>query len=230
MLCDKYKGALIEAASSGATLAGSIAEHMSLCANCRETFAAAQSMFALVDAGLCSRANVAVPGNFDDRVGAALQGEAAQDRKGYSAVLGFGSLAAAAAMLVTILLTQNVKYGGKETAGNSVAENQLPASPHRPVVTGRAKRLGPGSPRKVYDRVNALRVSRESKRHDEPEVLVPQGQEELLVKYMEGMATRKARVTFSADLRHEPDMKPVEVPAIEISELVVKPLSDLSSN
>jgi hypothetical protein len=61
------------------------------------------------------------------------------------------------------------------------------------------------------------------------EVLVPEGQEELLVKYMEGIAARRARGTFSAGLQQEPDMKPVDVPSIKISELVVTPLSDLSS-
>jgi len=49
------------------------------------------------------------------------------------------------------------------------------------------------------------------------------------VKYMEGVAAPRARATFSASLQHEADMKPMEVPSIEISELVVKPLPDLSS-
>jgi hypothetical protein len=234
MLCDKYKEALVEAAASGAALPSALSEHVNLCARCREMFAAQQSLFTLVDAGLLSRANVAVPGNFDHRLRAALHG-VAQDRKRHAAVLGFSSLAAAAAVLIAILLTQTVKHGGKETAGNSVADSKLVASPHPPVLTtGNATRLGRRSPRKVYERVNGLRATQGSKasvsRQLEPEVLVPQGQEELLAKYMEGMAGRKARVTFSADLQHEPNMKPVELPAIEISELVVRPLADLSSN
>jgi hypothetical protein len=62
------------------------------------------------------------------------------------------------------------------------------------------------------------------------EVLVPQGQEELLVKYMERLAARKPRVTITAGLQHEPNEKPIEVSPVEISALVVKPLPDLSSN
>lgn len=234
MLCDKYKEALIEAAASGAALPSALSEHVSFCADCREIFAAQQSMFALVDAELRSRANVTVPGNFHHRVRAALQGETAQDRKRHSAILGFGWLAAAAALLLSIVWTQNLKHGARDPAGNSVVESKLVASPESSALSGNGKGPVPSSPPRGDSRVSTSRSEQPSKaslrRHDEPEVLVPQGQEELLAKYMEGMAARKARVTFSADLQHEPNMKPVEVPSIEISELVVKPLPDLSSN
>jgi hypothetical protein len=232
MLCDKYKEALSEAAASSAALPSGVGEHMSSCAHCREMFAAQQSVFALVDTGLHSRANAIVPGSFDHRARAALQAEARQERKRYPAMLAWCSLAAA--MLMAILLTLNVKHGGREAGANYVAETKLLTSPHPPVHRGSAPSVGPSEARKAYSRGGALRTARPAKplvrRHDEPEVLVPQGQEELLAKYMEGIASRKARVTFSADLQHEPNMKPVEVPSIEISELVVKPLSDLSSN
>ena len=232
MLCDKYKDALIEAAARSAALPTAVSEHVNFCAHCQRIFATQQSLFTLVDAGLRSRANVRVPGNLDHRVRAALRGEATQDRKHYSAVLGFGSLAAAVVM--AILLTQNVKHSAKETAGNSVVESKLLISPASPVHTGNAASLGPSTVRKPYSRARVLKVLQQPKASvhgpDEPEVLVPQGQEELLAKYMEGVARPKARVTFSADLQHEPSMKPVEVPSIEISELVVRPLSDLSSN
>ncbi len=233
MLCDKYKDALIEAAASGVALPSAVREHVNLCAQCGGIFAAQESLFALVDAGLRSRANATLAANFDQRARAALQIAADRERKWYSPVTAFGSLAAAAALLMAILLAQNVKHGAKDTAGH--LESKLVASPHSPVQSGNGKNPGPSSPRRVYDRGNALRTLQRSKssvrRQDQPEVLVPVGQEELLAKYMERVAARKARVTFSAaDLQHDPNMKPVEVPSIEISELVVKPLSDLSSN
>jgi hypothetical protein len=232
MLCDKYKEALSEAAASSASLPSGVGEHMSSCVRCREAFAAQQSVFALVDTGLRSRANTIVPGNFDNRVRVALQGEAVQDRKRYSAGLACSLLAAA--MLMAILLTLNLRHGGKEAGATNVAESKLLASTHPPVHSGSAASVDPGAAGKAYSRGGTLRTSRQPKasvrRPDEPEVLVPQGQEELLAKYMEGITARKARVTFSADLQHAPDMKPAEVTSIEISALVVKPLSDLSSN
>jgi len=233
MLCDKYKKALIEAAASGGALDSSVGEHVSLCARCKEILAAQQSMFALVDAGLRTRANVAVPGNFGHRVRAAIQMENPQERRRNSAVLAFGSLAAAA-LLTTILLAQSLRHGGKDTAGGVVAESKLQGSPLPPVRIHNATNLGPNPPRALYSSGTAWRTSRlretSPRRKVEPEVLVPRGQEELLVKYMQGIAARKARVTLSAGLQQEPDMKPVPVPAIEISELVVTPLPDLSSN
>jgi len=233
MLCDKYKEALIEAATSGAALDSSVGEHVSLCARCQEILTTQQSMFALVDAGLRTRANVAVPENFRHRVRAAVQMESPQERRRNSAVLAFGSLAAAA-LLTTILLAQSLRHGGRDTAGGVVAESKLQGSPLPPVRIDNATNLGPNPHRALYSSGTAWRTSRlretSPRRKVEPEVLVPRGQEELLVKYMQGIAARKARVTLSAGLQQEPEMKPVQVPTIEISELVVTPLPDLSSN
>jgi len=232
MLCDKYKDALSEAAVSSAPLPSGVSQHVSSCVHCRELFAAQQSVFALVDTGLRSRANAIVPGNFEHRVRAALQSEAVQHRKRNSAVLAWCSLAAA--MLMAILLSLNLKHGGKEAGATYVAESKLLTSPQSPVHSFNAESLRPSKAGKAYSRRSALRDSQQPmasvRRQDEPEVLVPHGQEELLAKYMQGIATRRARVTFSAGLQQEPSAKPVEVPSIEISELVVTPLSDLSSN
>jgi hypothetical protein len=234
MLCDKYEEALIGAAASGAALDSSVGEHVSLCAHCQEMLAAQQLMFALVDAGLRTRANVTEPRDFGHRVRAAIQMERPQERRRYSAVLAFSSLAAAAALLMVILLTQSLRHDRKDTAGGTVAESELQASPHPPVHIDNGTNLGPSLPRTLYSSGTAWRTSRlreaSLRRKVDPEVLVPQGQEELLVKYMQGIAARKARVTLSAGLQQEPEMKPVQVPTIEISELVVTPLPDLSSN
>ena len=234
MLCDKYQEALIVAAASGAALDSSAGEHVSLCAHCQEILAAQQSMFALVDAGLRTRANVTVPGNFGHRVRAAVQTETPQERRRSSPAWALGSLAAAAALLVAILLAQSLGHGGKDTARSVAAESKLQRSALPPVRIDNATNLGPNPPRALYSHGTAWRTSRlrETSLHRkvEPEVLVPRGQEELLVKYMQGIAGRKARVTLSAGLQQESEMKPVEVPSIEISELVVTPLPDLSSN
>jgi len=230
MLCDKYKDALSEAAASSAPLPSGVSQHMSSCVHCRELFAAQQSVFALVDTGLRSRANAIVPGDFGHRVRAALESEAAQDRKRGPAVPAWCSLAAA--MLMAIVLILNLKHGGKEAGATYVAESKLLTSPQAPVHSSNS--VGLDMPARPYSRGSSLRISRQPKAsvrlHDEPEVLVPHGQEELLAKYMQGMATRRPRVTLSAGLQQEESTKAVEVPAIEISELVVTPLSDLSSN
>jgi hypothetical protein len=232
MPCDKYKQALIEAAANGGALSTLLRNHVDVCARCSKTLVAQQGLFAMMEQELRSRANLTVPSNFDHRVRAALQAQPSRERRRYLSAFTVGSVAAAAAVLLAILFTQTLTDRGRETPVNSVVEPKRVAPPFAPDLSGSLK---PRSLRRVYSGgESALKrshaVEAASERNTEPEVLVPRGQEELLAKYLEGIAARKTRVTFSADLQHEPNMKPVEVPTIEISALVVKPLSDLSSN
>jgi len=235
MLCDKYKEALIEAAANAAGLPNLVREHVEGCTRCTETLAVQVRLFAAMEEELRSRANLMVPPNFDHRVRGALLAVPSPKRRRYLSGFTLASMAAAAAVLMAILFTQNLRRIGKETAVNSVVEPKPLARSLPPVPGGNTRSLEPSSPRRLYlrdgnvlKRLNAFKVV--AGRKTDAEVLVPKGQEELLAKYLEGIAARKTRVTFSADLQHEPNMKPVEVPSIEISELVVKPLSDLSSN
>jgi hypothetical protein len=234
MLCDKYKKALMEAAAGGAALPSAASEHVNVCAHCRQEFAAQESLFAVVDEALRTRANPPVGANFDHRVRLALQAQNSHERNSYALVLTSGSLAAAAAVLLAVLAAQSLRPGGQEAVKNSAAASKPTASSQSPVPNREDESLGPSSGRRVNRIESNLRALRAAKpalqRRDEPEVLVPAGQEELLAKYMRGFATRQAPVTFTADLQHEPNIKPAQVPSIEISEIVVEPLADLSSN
>jgi len=113
-------------------------------------------------------------------------------------------------------------------------ESNLLSSPHPTLLSSEAASLRPSSPRSAHSHGSALGATQGSKasvrRREEPKVLVPEGQEELLAKYMEGIAARRSRVTLSANLQHEPYMKPAEISSIEISQAVVRPLPDLSSD
>jgi hypothetical protein len=230
MLCDKYKDALIEGAG-GAALPDSLREHVGVCAGCRAMLDAQQRSFAMVDAGLRARTNVEVPANFDHRVRAALEIEASAPGTRFSSVLGLASMAAAAVVLA-IFLTHNVGQHRKDTPGGAAERTELSAS-HSTTVHGNGEELQP-LPRGARHSRTSLKSGRPSNRAavdgKTVEILVPSGQEELLVKYMEGLAARKPRVTIMAGLQHEPDEKPIEVSPVEISALVVKPLPDLSSN
>lgn len=230
MLCDKYKEALIEAAANGSALSTEIGEHVNLCARCGEVFAGQQSLYALVDAGLRCRATGPVPGNFDQRVRAAVAMQGSRKQKAYSVALGFASLAAAAAVLMAILLTWNVRREGKGTVRGPEADGTLVSSA-RPLVSPVSPRSS--SPANAPSRRTSATLSRgrqtRREQRDVVEILVPAGQEELLGKYMEGFAAQRGRLNVAAGV-HEPDINPLEFPSIEISELVVKPLPDLSSN
>src|ERR1700682_4609475 len=157
MLCDKYKEALTEAAANSAPLPSGVGEHVSSCVHCREVFAAQQSVFELVNTGLRSQANTTVPENFEQRVRVALQAEAIQDQKRYPAVLAWCSFAAA--MLVAILLTLNLKHVGKEAGATYVAESKRLTSRQAPVYRGDAASVRPDAAGKAYSRGSAWRTS-----------------------------------------------------------------------
>jgi len=232
MLCDKYKDTVIEVAA-GAAVPVSLREHVGTCARCRAALDGQQTLFTMVDAGLRSRTNVGVPAHFDHRVRAALEVQASAQARRYSSVFAFASVAAAAAIAVAILLTHNVNQNRKEKTSSAVSQAELSAS-HSTAVRSTSKEIQPSSRRSLRSRGSASNVPRRlngaAPGNDGVDVLVPEGQEELLVKYMEGIAARRLRVAIRASLQHEPDMKPVEVSPVETSALVVKPLPDLSSN
>jgi hypothetical protein len=231
MLCDKYKEALIEATANAAPLPGSLREHVDGCACCTETLAAQRRLFAMMEERLQCRANARVPPNFDHRVRAALHAEVSSERKGYSIAFTFAAMAVAAAVLMAILFTHTLRRSSKETARNSAVEPKhlaamLPKTPNSPEPRS--------APRAQSRSVGALKAPRALEafagRNTEPEVLVPKGQEELLTKYMEGLAARSTRIVLSASLQHQPEMRPIEVPSVQISQMAVKPLPDLGAD
>jgi hypothetical protein len=233
MLCDKYKEALSEAAASGTALPIPVREHVDTCAHCGATLAAQQVLFTLVDAGLRSRTNVGVPSNFEQRVRAALQVQVSGGRRRFSSLFAIGSMAAAAILALAIFLTHNSNKDREEMPPVSVAHTELSVS-HPRAASSESEDVQAFSHEALHSPSGALNIARHPNvpalGNSGVEVLVPQGQEELLVKYMEGVAALRARAPFSASLQHAAVMKPMEVPSIEISELVVKPLPDLSSN
>jgi anti-sigma-K factor RskA len=233
MLCDKYKEALIEAAASGTALPIALREHVGACAGCRATLTAQQTIFAAIDAGLHSRTNLEVPANFDHRVRAALELQASPEERRYSSVFAFGLLAAAAAVAMAILLTHNPNQRMQEGPPLAIERAEASAS-HSTAAPSDSNEIEPSSHQVAHSRASTLNVPQRSKggapRNQSVEVLVPKGQQELLVKYIEGIAARRPRVAVTASLQHEPEMKPIEVSPVEISALVVKPLPDLSSN
>jgi hypothetical protein len=237
MVCDKYKETLIEAAATGDALAGDVQEHVRVCASCREMLASQQSLFSSVDAGVRYRVNVPVPTNFDHRMRAALQTQAPQSRWRYSWVLTAGTLGAAAAILIAFLLARPVKHGVNGTGTNVVVESKLPERPSPAVarnddLNDARYSLRRGSARRALLRAgvpDAEGLKSVVERNAALEILVPKGQEELLAKYMEQSVARRRPLSITANLQYEPQMKPMEVPPVEISKLIVSPLPDLSS-
>lgn len=230
MLCDKYKEALIEAAAAGAPLRAAVREHVEGCGRCSETLAAQQGLFAMMEERLRSRANLPVPANFDHRVRAALPVHVSAQRRSYLPLFAFGS--AAAAFMMGIALMQSAKPDKKEQQTYAVQGG--PSVPAQQSKIAASAVNGSRFAAKQYPKKGTFAVSQYPKGlvagNDQPEVLVPGGQQDLLEKYMEVVSARGTRAMLTSRSPHEPEVKPIEVPPVEISQLVVKPLPDLSSN
>jgi hypothetical protein len=229
MLCDEYKEALIEAAANAAALPNSVREHVDACARCYETLAAEQKLFAMMKERLHFRANLPVPANFDHRVRAALPVHASLQRRPYLPLFAWGSVAAA--LMMGVALMQSVKPSKNEPQTSAVQSG--PSVPERSAIAASTAN-GSRFPAKRYPHTGTFAISQYRKRlaagNEQPEVLVPGGQQDLLVKYMEGVSARKTPAILTASSTHDPEVKPIEVLPVEISQLVAKPLPDLSSN
>jgi len=229
MVCNKYKEALIEAAASGAVLPGVVLEHVKACLDCREALSSQQMLLGAIDGELRSRMNRVVPANFDHRVRAALEPGNVPRRPGYSAILAFGSVAAVAAVMMASFHVYDANQVRKANT-RTTSEQARQFGPNRQLAARNGNKGQVVSPEGLQSRSiirqGAKRLTGVAKGDG---VLVPEGQEELVVQYMQILAARNPRVTIRAELSAEPNMKPVEVAPVEISQLTVKPLPDLGS-
>src|SRR5437879_13427288 len=101
MPCEKYKEALVEAAS-GAALPNALREHVQACEHCAAMLASERALFAAVDAGLHKAANAKVRPSFVPNVQATLATETVPTRSpipGWALVCAAGALAVTAAFL-----------------------------------------------------------------------------------------------------------------------------------
>jgi hypothetical protein len=230
MLCDKYKKTLIEAAANVGSLPNAAREHVNRCAFCTEMLAAQEGLFAMMDERLRSMANLPVPANFDHRVRAALPVDFSRHRRSYLPLFAWGSVAAA--LMMGIALIQSVRPSKREP--RTAAVQSRPSVPEQQSTIAASAVNGSKFPAKRYPKTSTLAIPQYRKGlvagNDQPEVLVPGGQQDLLVKYMEALSARRTRAMLTASAPHEPEVKPIEIRPVEISQLVVKPLPDLSSN
>jgi hypothetical protein len=233
MLCDKYKDALMETAASGARLPRVVGEHVDVCAHCREALIAQQALATAMDVELRSRVSVAVPANFNHRLRAALEPQFSARNTSYSAVFAFGSIAAVAAVMIAMLCVYVWSQAGISKPPTTTLERTNQLDPNLEVALGNSNEHQASNPEALRPQWETLIIPHRRRPlasvAENVEVLVPEGQEELVVKYMQQLASRSPTATIRVDLHSEPSMKQVEVAPVEIAQLVVRPLPDLSS-
>jgi hypothetical protein len=176
MACRRYRDALVELAA-GAPAAAGLEEHLAGCDECRAELASLRRALGAVDAGLAELATAEPAPGFDARLRAAVSAaEAAADRTGLRL---WPALVAAAAVLVAVALVVGrapqpaVRPApGRDPRAARVEPTPTLPLPEPPAPAPASGRAAPAPSRAAV----AASGSRE------PEVLVPPGQVEALVR------------------------------------------------
>ena len=223
MPCQHYKGALIEAAASGAALQGELRVHLDACAGCRAAFEQEQSLFASIDAGLRDTANADMPVSLLPRVRTRLDEESAPHRVWGTHWL---ALASAAVMIVAFFAARTVWRTNVTEKLFKTAEkaNVQPSPSQNPSVIPAMEANSPSRRQLAIGKKSpALETSVRGK--GMPEVLVPGDQEVLLTEYAEQWRLHK-RAPLIAQGFDATVLAPLQVAQIQIDELDVKLLAD----
>jgi hypothetical protein len=227
MLCEHYKDAVIETAA-GAVPQDELRGHLAECASCRAALAEEQSFFAAIDTGLHAAANTEVPPSLLPRVRVALGQETPLKSAWFSDAL---VLATAAAIVVTFFAVRALRQpkganDGRDrvnTAIKTVAPLLKPTLPQEHMRNPEPKLNSSSSPPSLIAR-NSSGPRPIVTTGALPEVLVPRDQDALLVSYAEQWYRRKRAPLVAGDVA-DSTLEPLQVAAIQITQLDVKPLA-----
>jgi hypothetical protein len=222
MSCERYQEILIEAAGGGAGLPLALREHVELCAKCRATFAAEQTLFAAIDANLRRTAGAEVPASFLPRVRASVADEATPAR---ALIPHWAGAMATAAVLLSLLAAQNFRHRTRHSPDEQAATNHTPAltAPSVPLQTSAGPKPSIRSHAAGLSRTQLVPASSLAN-SQEPEVLVPAGEEALLLRFCETLrSTPDHAAALVADAQNA-DPKPLAIAPLEFNELDIKTL------
>jgi hypothetical protein len=230
MACERYLEAVTELAAGGPAVAG-LKAHLAECADCREELAALRRVLEAVDAELRPFASSEPSPALAARIRqAASEPEARSGSRPAFALQALAAAAVLAAVAFVLLL-------GRAPTPTSVAAltprpetsgTPLPASVALPAATARPA----ASPRPREERVPATAAARRAA-SPEPEVVVPPGQMEALVRFAALVnRVRVAPPMLGATGQPSPelaelrliDIGPISVGSIDIQPLEIVPL------
>jgi hypothetical protein len=231
MLCEHYKEALIEAASSDVPPPGDLRAHLDGCAACRAAFEQEQALFASIDGGLRVTANADVPASLLPRVRARLDAEAAPTRNWLTNWL---VLAGAAAVIAAFFVARVVWRTNVPQNPQTTATQKSPSGPVIPPAQELAQAPEPSAKNSSLPFPHSSTL-KDSQRHGVqpahnafPDVLVPRDQEVLLTEYAEQWRAHKHPLLLAQEF-DATTLTPLQVAPIQIEELDVKLLAEEKS-
>jgi hypothetical protein len=224
MPCKTHQSALTEAAT-GAPISDELRSHLIVCADCRAALAQEEKLFAGIDAGLRIVANAEVPTSLIPSVRARLN-EPSPRRRWFMPVL----VPITAALILAFLVARSLHLRPEKPSTPSTE-----ASAPRPRVPAPK----PVAPPIEFAANSGLAAVTHVSRHpglsrspsdadSMPEVLVPHGDEAVLIAYAQEWGMQK-HARLKAEVLPAPSLGPLEIMPIQIAPLDVKPLEEAGS-
>ena len=231
MPCERYERALADAAASGAPTA-EIEAHLAACASCRSELATLREALGLADAEMRTIALAEPSPVLRVRIRRAV----AEDEAPTPLALRWLWPATAASLLLLAGAAGLWRFGATAPLPGIVAATPLPAAPStsKPPaasgVAGGASHRVEADARTARIPVAPVRTPRPSRRPSaEPEVLVPPGQEEALLRFV-AIVHREHLAPRSLMDAGEPSADLVEPSALQIQPLEIVPLDPAESS
>jgi hypothetical protein len=221
MPCERYEQDLIEAAATGAELPNTARKHVDACAGCRAALAGERALFAAIDAGMHKIANAELPRSFLPRVQANLSAQPIRTRN-LIPTWAFLCATSVVALVIGVLgLSRRSQKPGAatglaiSTAASGSSADRGTSLPNASLLSGNSRRL---NVRKAPNQPNISEA-----RNIEPEVLVPPGEEVLLLRFYETVRAAPHPLKTVAT-EHDLPPKPLAIDQIEVTGIKIEGL------
>jgi hypothetical protein len=235
MPCERYRQALIAAAAHGASASGAtepgsvlalpegLREHVNSCEHCRVAWAGELALFSAIDAALHRQANPELPPAFLIRVQARFAREIAPKRPFIPA---WAYALAVASLTFAIVAAQNWRHSRNQSPRESAASVARPGANSATIARNAGSSASPYTRESVHAAGRKPQVRSSLGADAQPlGILVPPGEEALLVRFYHTMRAVPDRTVLAAQ-SSDAGVQPLEIPAIEIARLQTENLSD----
>jgi hypothetical protein len=225
MPCENYREALIEASAVDSAPSPELCSHLDTCASCRAALAEERQLFAAIDTGLRTAANVEAPPSLIARVRAQLNKQPVPQ---HSWVPIGAAMAASVALVLVIVLARGI---GRDPAGanpevNSIVRNVTPtAIEPTPPADAWLEAVGPPAKNKSSRPIRNARVAQP----EELTVLIAAGQKRAIDALLSSAQRGEPKMNFLLSEKSESLLKELQVSPLIISPIEVKPLADLTA-